>query len=114
MSLSLITRKWAPTAMEYSKFLNRYGFETVCIITGRSYYGCIIDVYADEDEYLKISFENEVFNNEENQINELLKTIESLFLALLDDDYEEDEEEDFDEYEEVDDDIEQKGDTYFG
>ena len=105
-SLTLITRKWAPLAKEYAKFLNINGIETVSIITDNTYYGYEISVFADEEDYLKISFENEKFNEQEKHINELLDTIESLSRALFDEDNEDDfgDLEDFeDEYKYIDD-----------
>ena len=114
MALTLITQKWAPCALEYAKFLNSFGLNPISVISGNSRYGYIISVFADEEEYLNISLYNEHFNNTEKQINELLNIIESLSVALFYksdylDNYDKD-----DDHEELDDEIEQKGESYFG
>lgn len=79
----LICEKWAPVAQEYAKFLNRYGMQTVCIVSGKTYMGQLIKVFADEERYLELSLNNLQFNLEEKQINELLGVIESLSIAAF-------------------------------
>ncbi len=85
----LICEKWAPVAQEYAKFLNRYGLQTVCIISGKTFMGALIKVFADEDKYLELSMNNKQFNLEEKQISELLTVIETLSVAAFyEDEYE--------------------------
>ena len=79
----LICEKWAPIANEYAKFLNRYGMQTICIISKTTCMGPIMKVFADEDKYLELSMNNKHFVLEENQINELLKAIETLSIAVF-------------------------------
>jgi len=79
----LICEKWAPVAQEYAKFLNRYGLQTICIVSGKTYMGQLIKVFADEERYLELSLNNLQFNLEEKQINELLGVIETLSIAAF-------------------------------
>lgn len=79
----LITRMWAPLAMEYCKFLGRYNLETVSIVTSKSHLGYEMDIFADGDKYMHLIFTNEKFNKEELQITELLDVIKRLTELFL-------------------------------
>ncbi len=97
--MELITTMWAPLALEYSKFLNRYKLETICIVRGRTTLGYDISIFADGDAYWKLSQTNNQFNKEEDQITELLATIKDLtgmiYLFSMEDEWDCDDEEDY-------------------
>lgn len=98
---SLITKMWAPLALEYAKFLNRYNLETVAIITGRTFLGCEISVFADEEKYLELTENNTHFNQEEAHITDLINVIwntTEMLCSIPDDEYE-DEDDFYDEQE---------------
>lgn len=82
-SMQLITKMWAPLALEYVKFLNRYGLETIAIITGTIYAGIEMSVFADEEKYLKLTEINDKFNQEETQFMTLFDLIETLWEYVL-------------------------------
>ena len=79
----LICEKWAPIAQEYAKFLNRYGLQTICIISKNTHMGHVIKVFADESQYLDLAMNNKQFVLEEKHINELLTAIEALSMAAF-------------------------------
>lgn len=86
----LICEKWAPVAQEYARFLNRYGMQTICVISKKTYMGQMMKVFASGDKYLDLSMNNKQFVAEEKQINELLTVIETLSIAAFySDEYEE-------------------------
>lgn len=74
---------WTPLALEYIKFLNRYGLETISMLTGKTHLGYEMAVYADGYDYLRLTATNEQFNKEEEQITDMLNTIEELTNLLL-------------------------------
>lgn len=82
-NMQLVCEKWAPIAQEYAKFLNRYSMQTVCVISGETFLGYTMKVFADEEKYLDLSFNNKQFCLEEKQINELLGVIENLSVAAF-------------------------------
>lgn len=83
----LICKMWAPIAMEYTRFLNRYGLDTIAVLCKTTISNLGMAVFADEDKYLKLSLEDVKFSNEEKQIMMFLNIIErlsTLVLELLD------------------------------
>ena len=90
-NFALIFKMRTPLALEYVKFLNRYNIQTVLGVTNS---GQIIWIFADEDEYLRLTDVSEHFNKEEEQIKELLRVIGKLLdvsYYVLQEEQEEDE-----------------------
>lgn len=73
-NMQLVCRMWKFSAMEYMKFLKRYGIECYGISI---VYGTNIAVYANEEKYLSLSLEDNKFNQNEKQLIDLLKLLES-------------------------------------
>jgi len=98
----VIYEKWAPIALEYAKFLNRYKMKTISVITGAMNIGFVMAVYADEKRYLKLATKNKKFIEEEKHMMHLLDTIQTMYTNLREEASRQIEE--LDELEELDDD----------
>ena len=79
----LVCKLWLPLANEYVKFLKRYEFDTLSIITSISDIGLMVSIYANEEKYLRLSLEDKKFMAEERQILELLDGIERLSEIII-------------------------------
>ena len=102
--MELITKMWAPLALQYVEFLNRYKIETISIIIGACSLGIELAVFANAEEYLKLTETNDNFNKEEAQLTNLFGVIRDLTYLTRDilKDYANDNQEPNDGYECVD------------
>lgn len=72
--MELVSRMWKFSAWEYMEFLKRHGIECFGLSIA---YGANVAVYADEDKYLELSLNDELFNKNEKQLVNLLKLLEN-------------------------------------
>ena len=77
-NMALITVRYAETAKEYEKFLSRYNMDIVSVMFRDEFYELKMAIYADEETYLRLSFSDDRFSKEEEQITRLLDNIDEL------------------------------------
>lgn len=78
----LICERWHPLAGEYVKFLNRNGLDTIMVLENhKGVYSA--KVYADEEKYLKLSFNDTRFAAEEKHIDELIEIVYRLLNVII-------------------------------